>query len=1114
MAKIKKEDILESNLFGGEAQNAADFLKVLEQLEQQYNSLLKATAKKINAFDLSSAKGINDFNKESQKTNKILSEQDKILRTKEKLQSKLTNLTGKEAKEVAALRVEINRKNKINREEAKLQSETTTAYEKLSIELNQLRKRYKDVAASEGIASKNAKDLQKQIGGLDGNLKKIDANAGQYQRNVGNYGSAWGGVGGAIKNLVLGPVGLAAGALAGITAITKRAIAVQSEFQTSLASLGSILGIQGEELGFFAEQAKQIAQDRTLSTSLKDTVEAFKLVGSAKPELLENRDALADVTKQAILLSKASGDDLSSSVGSLTKVLNQYGKDASEAAKVTDILAAGAQAGAAEIPAITEALVKFGVSASGANIKLQESVGAIELLAEKGLEGAEAGTKLRNVFSILSTAEALPKEAVAQLQAAGVNTDVLADKNLTLKERLTELSKIQGNSIALTKVFGRENKEAASVLVENIDRFGELTEQVDENGVAQKQAEQNTRTFAASWQRLKNTFDALLAADNGLVEFLAPVIDFISDIIIAFDAAIDTLKPFITEVRDSFVGLFEALGLFGDEADEATDSVGVLTKVFEFLQIPLKFTLTVISFIVDAFTGLVKVTRDYIAESPRLQNVLAAIGRGFKSIGGFITDIPVLFLATKEAIFEIGRQVVEFTKNLGRVIGNALTFDFDAAGKAVDDLKETFKTAGSDVGDAFNNAVKKKRADREKEAIEDEKKLQAKILAEQKKAQDEADKQGSGGSANDKRLSRLEQLKKKLQEVGKERELALNDPNDALGEKFKSLTSEAETLKEEIKRLQDILDGKGREQVELLTIDGDGLPEQAADVLAGVEEENEKTNQVIIDTAKALNDQLQKDLLDREEKQKQFYDRVGKSTEEFNKSQQELAKQRIAEVDNEIKQRETAIGKLESLGDSQTTDDLDRLEFENKKIAELQREKQKQERRARITELTTAAIKSYINGLENDQTPLESLGNTSGGITALLAFINSLNGFKTGGYTGDVGVNDIAGVTHGKEFVIDAATTKDLGLKGASMSDFKNKYVKGFFDTGVVSPKGNMSNLNSVTIDEVGITNALTTAVSKIDIPQVGYEYDQLRDIITQVIVSDKTITKIKRKLR
>ena len=47
----------------------------------------------------------------------------------------------------------------------------------------------------------------------------------------------------------------------------------------------------------------------------------------------------------------------------------------------------------------------------------------------------------------------------------------------------------------------------------------------------------------------------------------------------------------------------------------------------------------------------------------------------------------------------------------------------------------------------------------------------------------------------------------------------------------------------------------------------------------------------------------------------------------------------------------------------------------------------------------------------------------------LVALISEMQpkGFKTGGYTGNVGVNDVAGVVHGKEYVLNAQATKRIG---------------------------------------------------------------------------------------
>ena len=122
------------------------------------------------------------------------------------------------------------------------------------------------------------------------------------------------------------------------------------------------------------------------------------------------------------------------------------------------------------------------------------------------------------------------------------------------------------------------------------------------------------------------------------------------------------------------------------------------------------------------------------------------------------------------------------------------------------------------------------------------------------------------------------------------------------------------------------------------------------------------------------------------------------------------------------------------------------LAFEEKKLAEANLAEQKElERQAKVKE-RIAFAEAYITAFN---ARLKEDANTAGykalsdvllakGIAQTL-----VNGFEEGGYTGEYGTSEIAGVVHGKEFVIDAATTKQMGLKGSSMSDFKNKMFSG-----------------------------------------------------------------------
>ena len=51
------------------------------------------------------------------------------------------------------------------------------------------------------------------------------------------------------------------------------------------------------------------------------------------------------------------------------------------------------------------------------------------------------------------------------------------------------------------------------------------------------------------------------------------------------------------------------------------------------------------------------------------------------------------------------------------------------------------------------------------------------------------------------------------------------------------------------------------------------------------------------------------------------------------------------------------------------------------------------------------------------------------GVAAVIAAIAASKAFKDGGYTGDYGTDDIAGVVHGREYVMDAQTTQRIGVR-------------------------------------------------------------------------------------
>lgn len=262
-------------------------------------------------------------------------------------------------------------------------------------------------------------------------------------------------------------------------------------FEEQVSNLSAITGAVGEDLDFLANKAIELGGATTKSSI--DTVQAFKLIASAKPELLTNAAALASVTEEAIALSEASGLELPQAASSLTDALNQFGLAADQSSRVINVLAAGSKFAAAEIPDLTMSLKEFGGVADSLNISLEESAAAVETLSSKGLKGARAGINLRNVFLKL-----------------GAGVDKYNPKVVGLSTALENLSEIQDDTTELTKMFGRQNVLAAQTLIKQRDTLDDLTESMTGTNIAYEQQAINTDNLISDYKKLGSSWEKLV----------------------------------------------------------------------------------------------------------------------------------------------------------------------------------------------------------------------------------------------------------------------------------------------------------------------------------------------------------------------------------------------------------------------------------------------------------------------------------------------------------------------------------------------------------------------------------------------------------------------------
>lgn len=286
---------------------------------------------------------------------------------------------------------------------------------------------------------------------------------------------------------------LAASGIAAITGISMTLNKMRKDRddkEASAANLKALTGLDDVSIQWLARQAEILSTSMhksglRVTQSSKEILEAYMLVGSAKPDLLGNKEALNAVTIEAMRLSKAAKMDLKEAVDAVTLSMNQYGASSEKAADYANVMAAGSKYGSAAVQSITAAVTKAGVSASTANVPIEQLVGSIETLAEKGIVNEVAGTGLKMFFLRLQT-----------------GADETNPKIVGLQTALKNLQKLSTEEIV--KRFGAETYTVAQTLIDGADKVEYYTKAVTGTNVAMEQAAINSETNEARLAQLKN----------------------------------------------------------------------------------------------------------------------------------------------------------------------------------------------------------------------------------------------------------------------------------------------------------------------------------------------------------------------------------------------------------------------------------------------------------------------------------------------------------------------------------------------------------------------------------------------------------------------------------
>ena len=491
--KIENKDIFSGDFLQPQIKSFKEIIELIKLMESEMKDVLKVQQEMVKTSDKKSVEGLKKRQRAVQSVNQVSKEMLKLEKQRKVASSQLQLAETKEAKAVAATRIELARKKKAVKDEILAEKGLVSEYQKQSATLNNLRKKYKDLILVQGKETRATRKLRKEITTLDKRLKKVDAATGQFQRSVGNYGKAFGKVTGVLRNF-----GLAVGGLAIIRNIT----GIVRNFEQAQADLASVLGVSVDEMKALTEQARELgATTRFTAGEVSELQKEFAKLGFDQTEI----QAMTEATLQ---LAAATGTELPRAAEVTGSTLRGFGLDASQTQRVVDVMAKSFSSSSLDMEKFATAMSSVAPVAKSAGLSVEQTTALLGTLTDRGLDASTAGTGLRNIFL------------------------ELAKEGMTFEEAMNQINTASDKNAASLALFGKRGATVGTILSETAEDVSILEGKLnDAGGAAKEMADKQLNTLNGQLDLLKSAWEGfILDLEQGTGAFagLKDVIGFVA----------------------------------------------------------------------------------------------------------------------------------------------------------------------------------------------------------------------------------------------------------------------------------------------------------------------------------------------------------------------------------------------------------------------------------------------------------------------------------------------------------------------------------------------------------------------------------------------------------
>ena len=361
----------------------------------------------------------------------------------------------------------------------------------LEAKLNSLKQR--EEALDHAVQETNAKipAQESKVAALAATLESTtvavaaaSSEMGQLAESATKWGDSISGVGDRISS-----IGDKLSVLSGIVMATfgREVVSSTEEFGNAIAQLGGYLDIGGAQLEEMRGQALEWGKETQFSAT-----EAANAMNELAKGGMTQAQIQGGAMEATLQLAAAGELGMAQAAETAVQAINVFNLEAADASSVADALAGAANKSTAEVSDLSQAFSQIGGAANMAGWNMNEVVGSLALLADRGYSGAEAGTTLKVMLQKLANPT---KKASETMNALGIEVYDSQGKMIDaievvqrFEQALSGLTDEQKNK-ALLDIFGQRGINGmTALLAEGSDAMQEYIASTERMGYASEMA--------------------------------------------------------------------------------------------------------------------------------------------------------------------------------------------------------------------------------------------------------------------------------------------------------------------------------------------------------------------------------------------------------------------------------------------------------------------------------------------------------------------------------------------------------------------------------------------------------------------------------------------------